>query len=377
MRLAEAKKVSLSLFTLRLVLSALAFNKSHIPFRDSKLTRILQNSLGGNSFTVFIVNISPSEYFYQETLDSLIYGDITGKIKNKPKINQDLTSKIIADLKKEIEDLRKYNDDLKKYNEEEKKNFLEQIIAREREINLLKELAEKTPPKLDQNDQEYLKIRKQELINLVKNEAEFGELVSGELERLEEKLDEFKNEDETINMLRLLKKLEDQEHRIYDLIEQMQKQKENYENEILENQHNYESEILILMNLNINDYNLVLTDVQRDILNSTNSNELKQKLKNDKSLIKPIYELLKYQERIIQKNVSLNQTSVIIDAMNAEVQTDCPLLENEINTVLLNSISMLTEKSSEDIQKYQSFVGKSLSKYKISSQQSSSVCTIL
>ena len=58
MRLAEAKKISLSLFTLRLVLSALAFNKSHIPFRDSKLTRVLQESLGGNSHTTLIINCS-------------------------------------------------------------------------------------------------------------------------------------------------------------------------------------------------------------------------------------------------------------------------------------------------------------------------------
>ncbi|KAA6353693.1 MAG: putative kinesin family member 3B, partial [Streblomastix strix] len=62
--------------------------KEHIPYRDSKLTRILQDSLGGNSKTVMIANIGPADYNYEETASTLRYASRAKQIRNKPIINK-------------------------------------------------------------------------------------------------------------------------------------------------------------------------------------------------------------------------------------------------------------------------------------------------
>ncbi len=70
------------------VITALVEGKSnHIPYRDSKLTRLLQDSLGGNTKTVMIAAISPSDFNYEETLTTLRYASRAKMIKNKPRVN--------------------------------------------------------------------------------------------------------------------------------------------------------------------------------------------------------------------------------------------------------------------------------------------------
>jgi kinesin family protein 3/17 len=88
-RLKEANKINLSLSALGNVISALVDGRGHVPYRDSKLTRLLQDSLGGNTKTVMIANISPADYNYEETLSTLRYASRAKSIKNQPKINQD------------------------------------------------------------------------------------------------------------------------------------------------------------------------------------------------------------------------------------------------------------------------------------------------
>ena len=73
--LEEAKKINKSLSALGIVINALTDGKSlHVPYRDSKLTRILQESLGGNSRTTLIVTCSHSEEHEHETLSTLRFG---------------------------------------------------------------------------------------------------------------------------------------------------------------------------------------------------------------------------------------------------------------------------------------------------------------
>ncbi len=82
-RLKEATKINLSLSALGNVISALVDGKtSHIPYRDSKLTRLLQDSLGGNTKTIMICAISPSDFNFDETLSSLRYASRAKMIKN-------------------------------------------------------------------------------------------------------------------------------------------------------------------------------------------------------------------------------------------------------------------------------------------------------
>ena len=89
-RLLEATKINLSLTALGKVISALVSGKEkHIPYRESKLTRLLQDSLGGNTKTIMIAAVSPADYNYEETLSTLRYANRAKDIKNKPKINED------------------------------------------------------------------------------------------------------------------------------------------------------------------------------------------------------------------------------------------------------------------------------------------------
>lgn len=100
--LEEAKKINKSLSALGMVINNLTDGKSsHIPYRDSKLTRILQESLGGNSRTTLIINCSPSSYNDAETLSTLRFGMRAKAIKNKAKINAEISpAELKALLKK-------------------------------------------------------------------------------------------------------------------------------------------------------------------------------------------------------------------------------------------------------------------------------------
>ncbi|KAG1378157.1 hypothetical protein G6F61_006086 [Rhizopus arrhizus] len=101
--LEEAKKINKSLTALGMVINALTDGKSsHIPYRDSKLTRILQESLGGNSRTTLIINCSPSSYNEAETLSTLRFGMRAKTIKNKAKVNADLSPAELKALLKKV-----------------------------------------------------------------------------------------------------------------------------------------------------------------------------------------------------------------------------------------------------------------------------------
>ncbi|KAI7366506.1 Kinesin heavy [Hortaea werneckii] len=90
--LEEAKKINKSLSALGMVINALSDGRSsHIPYRDSKLTRILQESLGGNSRTTLIINCSPSSYNDAETMSTLRFGERAKTIKQKAKVNEELS----------------------------------------------------------------------------------------------------------------------------------------------------------------------------------------------------------------------------------------------------------------------------------------------
>ncbi|XP_064481967.1 kinesin-like protein KIF3A isoform X2 [Ornithodoros turicata] len=107
-RLKEASQINLSLSTLGNVISALVDGKStHVPYRNSKLTRLLQDSLGGNAKTVMCTNIGPADYNYDETISALRYANRAKNIKNNARINEDPKDALLRQFQKEIEDLRK------------------------------------------------------------------------------------------------------------------------------------------------------------------------------------------------------------------------------------------------------------------------------
>jgi len=105
--LKEATKINMSLSALGNVISALVDSKtSFIPYRDSKLTRLLQDSLGGNTKTVMCACVGPVDYNYDETTSTLRYAYRAKSIKNKPKINEDPKDAMIREFQDEITRLK-------------------------------------------------------------------------------------------------------------------------------------------------------------------------------------------------------------------------------------------------------------------------------
>lgn len=109
LKLEQAKKINKSLSALSLVIQSLVEKKkgAHIPYRDSKLTRLLTDSLGGNSKTVLLLALSPSWDSLAETYSSLSFGSRAKKMVNRATVNEELTvgsyKKLVAALGKDIE----------------------------------------------------------------------------------------------------------------------------------------------------------------------------------------------------------------------------------------------------------------------------------
>ncbi|KAG6879988.1 hypothetical protein C0992_008581 [Termitomyces sp. T32_za158] len=106
-RAREAGMINQSLLTLGRVINALVDKSSHIPYRESKLTRLLQDSLGGRTKTCIIATVSPARSNIEETLSTLDYALRAKSIKNKPELNQRTTrNSLIKDYVAEIERLK-------------------------------------------------------------------------------------------------------------------------------------------------------------------------------------------------------------------------------------------------------------------------------
>ncbi|XP_072930095.1 chromosome-associated kinesin KIF4 isoform X3 [Epargyreus clarus] len=107
-RMKEGVKINQGLLALGNVISALGdgTNRSFISYRDSKLTRLLQDSLGGNSLTLMVACVSPADYNLDETVSTLRYADRARRIRNKPVINQDAKAAEIVRLNNLVNELR-------------------------------------------------------------------------------------------------------------------------------------------------------------------------------------------------------------------------------------------------------------------------------
>jgi kinesin family protein 11 len=106
-RAAEAGLINKSLLTLGRVINALVDRSSHIPYRESKLTRLLQDSLGGRTKTCIIATVSPAKSNLEETISTLDYAFRAKNIRNKPQVNQMINKKtLLKEFTTEIEKLK-------------------------------------------------------------------------------------------------------------------------------------------------------------------------------------------------------------------------------------------------------------------------------
>ncbi|CAG5112900.1 Oidioi.mRNA.OKI2018_I69.chr2.g7065.t1.cds [Oikopleura dioica] len=131
-RLKEGAAINKSLLTLGIVISALAEKnngneKTYIPYRDSVLTYLLKDSLGGNSRTAMIASVSPAASSLEETLSTLNYAKTAKAIVNKATVNEEIEAATIRDLQREIELLKKNHTYSREYVMQEKQKYEEEI----------------------------------------------------------------------------------------------------------------------------------------------------------------------------------------------------------------------------------------------------------
>lgn len=112
-RFTEGANINKSLLALGNCINSLADGQRHVPYRDSKLTRLLKDSLGGNCQTVMIANISPSSLSYEDTYNTLKYATRAKKIKShmkknvvKREMHVEQYVKLVEELNKEVERLK-------------------------------------------------------------------------------------------------------------------------------------------------------------------------------------------------------------------------------------------------------------------------------
>ncbi|KAM9465916.1 kinesin-like protein KIF13B isoform 1-T1 [Clarias gariepinus] len=162
-RLKEGSNINKSLTTLGLVISALADqgagkNKSKfVPYRDSVLTWLLKDSLGGNSRTAMVATVSPAADNYDETLSTLRYADRAKSIVNHAVVNEDPNARIIRELREEVEKLRDQltqaesmkAPELKERLEESEKLIQEMTVSWEEKLRKTEEIAQERQKQLE------------------------------------------------------------------------------------------------------------------------------------------------------------------------------------------------------------------------------------
>ncbi|KAF2881289.1 hypothetical protein ILUMI_24889 [Ignelater luminosus] len=216
--LKEASNINQSLFVLSNVISALVEEKcTHVPYRNSKLTRLLQDSLGGNSKTAIITTISPNENDYDESLCTLRYASRAKLIKNHVRLNIQTNKGLIENFEQEILELQKRLEQIS-MNEEIKRQKTRKGKSQSKEI--LKRYTEQTK---EFKNIENVKSELNRKIQSIQNKILVGgknlfDKAQEQVFLLESSFEEIKNLDKSHQELQEL--LEEKEIEHFDLQEQ-------------------------------------------------------------------------------------------------------------------------------------------------------------
>ena len=165
-QLEESKKINKSLSCLGNVINALTEQKGkihHVPYRDSKLTRLLEDSLGGNCKTTMLAMISPAHESFSESLSTLHFAQRAKKIKNRPVINEDLNNRAL--IRQYESELRNLRNELEQKNKMLQSNELVMQLQEEKE----QALQDKNDAirELEKASRQYL-LEREEKLNLEK-----------------------------------------------------------------------------------------------------------------------------------------------------------------------------------------------------------------
>ena len=318
MRLEEAKKINYSLLILGNCIQSLTETKpTYIAYRDSKLTRLLQESLGGNAKTSLIVTISPSNYNTDETISSLNFALRAMKVQNKPIINRSVDYQALC-IKLQ-EDLDQLNDEYTelKINYDKLEEKYEKLKNGETLIEIQKKNIQENLIIIDSNNKNNININSRKTKNInnkninANNKNENNQTKSNKLEEEMKKLEEYYK-----NMMK--NKIEEYEKSLKE-IDNILINKENKNEELFKKNIELEKQIQ-LNNDTINDLIKEKQDLMNTISDLTNklnyekeSKEIKTKEEHKKELDKLFSQIELLENKIIplENSNNLNNNSII------------------------------------------------------------------
>ena len=337
MRLEEAKKINFSLLTLGKCINALAEgNTSFISYRESVLTRLLQESLGGNAKTSLIVTVSPSNYNADETLSSLNFAQRAMKVKNKPVLNVSLDyHALYIKLQEDFDKLNdKYAELQTKYEKLQEENlkikngeaFVE-IQKRSMNQNLGEDFMD------NNNNKNYLNN------NATKEKQKFKEEIK--------KLEQFYKD--VIN-----KKVKEYESVLQDIDKMILEKEQTIEklvedNKVLNDKNRTNQEM-------INDYKKEKEDLMNSIIDLTNKLNYEQEIrgkktdeeyKNEINSLNQQIEMLEKKIIPLENNNLLNKNS--INLVENRIENKINFLKEEKDNLLKEKSNNSTKISQNDI----------------------------
>ncbi|KAI6218650.1 Kinesin-like protein [Aphelenchoides fujianensis] len=322
-RFKESTKINLSLSALGNVISALVDGGkgSYVPYRDSKLTRLLQDSLGGNSKTVMVANVGPASFNIDETLGTLRYANRAKNIKNKPRINEDPKDALLREFQTTIADL---------------KQKLEKRMTSSRKRRRRPQTASGPNGEeiINQDDPE-LAIREQqrkldaEREELLKNNEIISEEKQRMLAALEERAEQLAQEREAKSSIEA--KIQAMESKLLtggtNLVDQTREQQELLKQRNIELADQKRKEREILQQLELQDENTA--EIQETF--NTLQQEVEVKTRRLKKLVAKHQQLrTEIQDNLEQNSEDRQQLESSISNMNKELKLKWLIVENFI-----------------------------------------------
>ena len=371
-RIKEAGAINKSLLNLSIVIQNIINNQKPIPYRDSKLTHILRDSLGGNAKTSIIATISQLECNLDETISTLNFAQNAKKIKNNAIINEELSANDAKILKEKFKNLQiNYNSIFKKYAELQKEyqnqrnsiyekeniskslemqnedinKMMKEILEKEEELKKIKEENDGLKDKIDKNDIAF-KLKEAE-IKIIK-------IKSNNLTKENIKLSKENNE-----LKDKIKYLEEELNKTNDKIKLIN---EKYNNEILkiekncknlENQNSQSDLIVIELNEKIKQYEEKINNMNIEL------NKSKKKIEEKDMNIKEINLLISQKDnenKLLNNNINVYINEIKdkkkeleeLNKNNLEIKAKGKDILNKYNEVIMRSKEELI-KSKEEI----------------------------
>ena len=356
----EQKLVNKSLSALASVVQSLSIKNDtifHVPYRDSKLTRILAECLGGSAYTTLILTCTQNEYNLSETRNTLLFGERAKKIRNKPVINIEFNADKNPIIK---EILNKRNEEENNMDERAKKtaefkrmyeNEINQLKGQIKQLkenqnmdlNVIQELKENI--NLLENDKQNLKITKEKLL-IKENELKDMNKKIKDLKKKCEKDDELienlknegnrlKKENDGIKYLEMekegyMQQVEEKENEIKNLEENMREKEQNIRklNSELDEKKTGIKSFQIKMekmekdfNNQINNKDLIIKELENNIENEKNEKKKQKKIVQElnDNLIEANNKINNYENKIKEQNRNMKINNNELEELKNEI----------------------------------------------------------